>query len=321
MRPPTSHSILPCGMIAEGGMHRGVIGDALVKSCRCQREESPLRGTRHTTFLAVPRGMLLNIVESADTTQYHMLIITLVAVVHPELPIAAQGPVVQVVIHLLLHRHGDTVDTDLQGDGPLRCRIDITAIGTDTSPRHPQQSGILALLHRHTEDAIGTVAPTHIVETHLIDIHILRATLGQQSFRGVKIRLACHLDGILPEVTEVLGHHRRGLQSFRREGGTTGSLVILTIHMRRHIHTVEAGLLHRARQSQGAVLQHHALLHVLIHLRTCGIVDAHVVEQRTRLEHVHRKRSLLTRLVCPVLMVGLHRHHDIITPYLGKHLE
>ena len=88
--------------------------------------------------------------------------------------------------------------------------------------------------------------------------------------------------------------------------------------MRRHIHPIEARLLHCTRQFQRTVLQYDTFLDVLIHLRSGGIVDAHIVEQGARLQYIHRKRGFLAGLVRPVLVVGLHRHHNMIPAYLCR---
>ena len=233
-----------------------------------------------------------------------------VARIHIKFPIAHQGTVEHIVVHLLLHRHRDAVNADLQRDSALGSRPDVAAVRSHTGTRHTQQCWILAFLHRHAKDAIGTVVRLQVLKRHLIHVHILRATLGQQSLRGFERGLAGLADDTLPELREVLGHHRRRLQQLRGERSSTGTLVVLAIHVGGHVHTVEAGLLHRTCQLRRPVFQYGLLLHVLVHLRACGEVDAHIVHQRTRLQHADSERGLLTRLVRPVLMVWLHEHLD-----------
>ena len=223
-----------------------------------------------------------------------------------------------VVVDLLIHRHGYAVDADLEGDSALRGCPHIAAIGTHASTRHSEKGWILAFFYRHAQDAVCTIVLLHVLEAHLVDVHILRAPLGQQSLRGIQLRLASLLDGVLPERLEVLRHHRRGLQLLRREGGTAGLLVVLAVHMGRHVDTVEAGLLHRTCQFQRTVLQHHAFLDILVHLRASLVVDAYIINKCTRLAHLHREGGLFARRIGPVLMVRLYRHHNVVATNLSR---
>ena len=137
-----------------------------------------MRRTRHTHFFTVPRGIFLDIVKRTDTTQYHALVVVLIAVVHIELPIPIQSAVEDVVIHLLVHRHWDAVDTDFQRNSTLGSRPDVTTIGTHSSARHSQQGRIFSFLYGHTQYTIGTIVLLHVLERHLIHVHVLRTTLG-----------------------------------------------------------------------------------------------------------------------------------------------
>ena len=208
------------------------------------------------------------------------------------------------------------MNADLQRDGSLCSRPDVTAVRTHASTRHTQQGGIFALLHRHAENAVGTIAGQHVLERHLIHVHVFGTALGQQSLRRVELRLAGFLDGALPEVREVFRHHGRGLQLLRVEGRPAGSLIVLTVHMGRHVDPIESRHLHRTGQFKRTVFQRHAFLDILIHLRSCSIVDGHVIKQRTRLPDLYHELSLLTRFVVPVLMIRLNGYHDTVTTNL-----
>ena len=85
-----------------------------------------------------------------------------------------------------------------------------------------------------------------------------------------------------------------------------------------HIDTVETGLLHRSGQFHRTVFQHHIFLHILIHLRTCLVVDVYIVKQCAGFQHVDHECGLLTHLVGPVLMVRLYRHHDTVSTNLCR---
>ena len=240
-------------MVAKSCVNRCIIGNTLIKTSRGQRKETTLRRTRHTQFLIVPWGKFCNIVESSYASDDNTLIIMFVAVIHIKLPVAHQGTVEHIIIHLLFHRHGNAMNTDLEGDGSLRGRPDITSIRTNASPRHTQKGRILSFFHRNTKNTICAIIGLDILKTDLIDVHILRTTLGQQSFRGVKVGLAGFCNGVLPKLGEILRHHRRGLQQLWREGCATGTLVILAPYMCNYIHTVETRMLHRTRQFQRTV--------------------------------------------------------------------
>ena len=88
--------------------------------------------------------------------------------------------------------------------------------------------------------------------------------------------------------------------------------------MGRYIYTIETWLFHRTSHFERTVFQYHTLLDVLIHLRTSGVVNVHIVEQRTRFQHTHRKRRLLTRFVSPVLMIWLNQHLNTVSAYLRQ---
>ena len=210
------------------------------------------------------------------------------------------------------------MDANLQGDGATRSGVDIAAIGAHTGARHAQQGGILAFLHGHAENAVGAIVGLDVLEAHLIDVHILRAALGQQSLGGVQVGLSGFLDGLLPEGLKVLGHHRRGLQLPGGEGCGAGALVVLAIDVGRHVYAIEAGLFHRALELKGAVFQREALLLGLIHLGPCLIVDLHIFDERARTAHLHVELGRLAQLVVPVLMVGLDGHHHVVAPYLSR---
>ena len=173
------------------------------------------------------------------------------------------------------------MNTNLQRDGTLGSRPDVAAVRSHASTGHTQQRRILAFLHRHTENAIGAVVRLQVLKRHLIHVHILRATLRQQALRRIQRRLAGLADDTLPELRKILRHHRRRLELFRRERCPAGTLVVLAVHVGSHVHTIEAGLLHRTGQLHRSVFKYGLFLHILIHLRPCGEVDAHIVHQRT----------------------------------------
>ena len=81
--------------------------------------------------------------------------------------------------------------------------------------------------------------------------------------------------------------------------------------MGRHIDAIETWLAHRARKFHRTIFQSNGFLHVLIHLRACGEVDAHVIDERTRLQHIDGERGLFACLVGPVLMIWLHQHLNL----------
>ena len=62
-------------------------------------------------------------------------------------------------------------------------------------------------LHGYAENAIGAIILLHVLERHLIDVHILCTTLRQQAFRRIKIRLTSLTDSALPEFAKVLWHY------------------------------------------------------------------------------------------------------------------
>ena len=136
-------------MIAKRCMHRRIAGHALIQSSTHQGQESTLTRSRHTSLLTVPGGVLLDIVHRTDTTHDHMVIVMLVAIVHMVLPVALQRTIGQVVVHPLLHRHWDAMDTNLQGYHTLRGRIYVAAIGSHACTRHTQQGRIFTLAHGH----------------------------------------------------------------------------------------------------------------------------------------------------------------------------
>ena len=145
-----------------------------------------------------------------------------IAVVHIKLPVARECPVIDIIIHLLVHGHRNPVNTDLQGDGSLRGCIYIAAIGPHASPGNPQQGripprfrGILFFIHWYAENAIGTVVRQDIIERHLIHIHILGTTLRQQSFGRIEVGLPRLSNRSLPELLEIIRHHGRWLQLLR----------------------------------------------------------------------------------------------------------
>ena len=215
------------------------------------------------------------------------------------------------------------MNANLQGNHSLRSRPHIAPIGTYASTGNAQQGGILSLFHRYTEDAVSTIVPLHILERHLINIHVLGTTLRQKALRRIQVYLTRFLNGILPIVIEVLWHHRRGLQFLRREGSRTGTLIFLAADISLHVNAVETRCCHLALQRQGSVFQHHSLLfHILIHLRTRLVINGHIIQQGIRLGHTDLKRSSLSHFVTPVLVVWNHRNLNIITSYLcanGKH--
>ena len=247
VRPSAGSTVLPVGMIAQRSVHRGVAGYALVKSSRSQRQESSLTRTRHSSLLAVPWGVLLYIVHRTYATYYHVVIVVLFAIVHVELPVALQRTVVHLVVYVLFHRHGHTVYTYLQRYHTLRCSVYVASVWSHTSTWHTQQCRISALAHGHAQYTIGTRSPTLVLEAHLIHVHVLGATLWQQSLGGLQCRVAGIGYGLLPEILKVLRHHRRWLQLLRIECCSACTLVVLSAHMCRHVHTIETRLLHGAR--------------------------------------------------------------------------
>ena len=136
MWPSTGNTLERISMIAEGGMYRCIIGNALIKSGSCQCQESPLTGTCHTQLLTIPRGALLNIVECTDTSQHHALHIMLVAIIHIKLPVTCQRTIIDIIVHFLLHRHRDAMDTNFQCNRTLGSRPDVASVGSDASTRH-----------------------------------------------------------------------------------------------------------------------------------------------------------------------------------------
>ena len=308
-------------------MHGGIAADALVEPRRSQRQESALTGARHTQLAPVPGSVLLNIVERANTSYNHALVVALVAVVHAPVPVVHQGPVEHIVVDLLVHRHRDAVDANLQGDDTLRGRPHIATVGAHTGTGHAQQSGIFlprsrltVLLHGHTQNTVGAPVPLDVLEAHLIDVDILGAALGQQPLGGIQVHMACIFNCLLPIRLEVLGHHSGRLQQFWREGCRTGTLILLATNMCHDIHTIEARLCHLTLQRECTVLQHHALLlHILIHLRTTGIVDGGTLQQGILLQNTHSEGSRLPHLIAPVGMIGHHLHTDTVALNLSMH--
>ena len=195
-------------MVAESSMNGCIEGDALVERSRSQREEATLTGARHTHLLSVPGRIFCQIVECTNTTHHHALIIMFIAIIHIKLPIAHQCTVKHVVVHLLLHGYWYAMNTYFERDGALLSRIDIATIRTHTSPRHTQQHRILTLLHRHSQNTIRTIVRLYVIKRYFVDVYILRAALWQQSFRRVQWRFARLVNGILPERTKVVWHHR-----------------------------------------------------------------------------------------------------------------
>ena len=193
-------------MVAQRGMHGTVTRHAFVQSGRCKRQETALARTGHGEVPAIPRGEFLNIVDGTDATQHDALVVTLVAIVHAVVPIAVQSTVGKSVIDTLIHRDRDAVNTYFQHDNSLRSRPGVALIGPNACPRNTQKCrvfltrGIYAVgINGHGQYTIGTRAPTHILETHLIDVHVLCRTLGQQPLGGLQRCPASLLDGFRPE--------------------------------------------------------------------------------------------------------------------------
>ena len=210
--PAAGHTLQRGRMVAEGGMHGGIIGDTGVECGGGKGQEASLTAARHTQLLIVPRGVFCDIVEGTDTADHDTLVVTLVAIVESPLPVAHQGSVEHIVVDLLLHRDRHAVDADLQRDGTLRGCPDVAAIGAHAGSRHTEQGRILAFLHWNTKNAVCAIVLLDILEADLVDVHVLRAALRQQALGGIEVHLAGLLDGVLPVALEVLRHDRRGLQ-------------------------------------------------------------------------------------------------------------
>ena len=264
------------GMIAKSRMHRRIAGDTLIQSSCHQCQESPLTRSCHTSLLSVPGCVLLDIVHRTDTAHNHMVIVVFFAVVHIKLPVPLQGAIAQVIVHPLLHRHRNAVDTNLQGYHTLRGRIYIATIGTHTSTGHTQQGRIFPFAHGHAQYTIGTRAPAFVVKAYFIYVYILRTTLRQQTFGRVQVGFSCFGNALLPELLKILWHHGRWLQFLRTKRSAACPAVILAIHMGSHIQSVESRFRHRTLQFQTTVFQGHAFANVLIHLRSHRIIYSNV---------------------------------------------
>ena len=207
MRPPTGNALQRCRVVTHGTMNNTIAGDALVETGNDECQEATLARACDTEVSTVPVGELLNIVHSTYATKHDTLVVAHVAVVSTIVPVVVQGAVLQVVIDALLHGDGNAVYAYLKGDDALRCRPHIATIGTYAGTRHTQQCRIAAWLHWNAQYAISTAIPTHVLERHLIDVHILGTTLGQQALRRFKRCPTCLFYSFLPIADKVVGQH------------------------------------------------------------------------------------------------------------------
>ena len=205
----------------------------------------------------------------------------------------------------------------LEGDGTLRGRPHIASIGTYTSSRHPEQGGILAFGHRHTENAIDAACGTVVDEAHLIDIHLLGAAVGQQGEVRVEGILPCLVESTLPESVEVGRALGGGLELLGRESRGAQSHIVLAIDMGSDFQPIESRLLERACPLHGAILEGDILLlSIRIHHWSGLEIDHGAGQERARLTHVDHKLGFLASAVVPVLVVGGDGDHDIVAPDL-----
>ena len=264
-------------MVAEGRMDSRHEGDALVERGGNVRQEAPLAAACHADGLAIPLRQRGDVVDRPYTAHDDALVVALVAVVHAEVPVIVESTVHQIVVESL--RLGDVhaMDAYFEDDGLGGRGIGVAAVGTHTGSRHAQQGRIASGPGRHRQDAVGARAPAQVLETDLVDVHVLTGTLGQQRALRAERGPAGFLQRLCPEGVKVLRLCRGRFQLLRREGRRTGTVILLAADLGHHLQPVEAGLTHGARPGHRTVLQHGGLLHIGIHLRPGLVCHLHII--------------------------------------------
>jgi len=177
----------------------------LVERGAYQREHSALTRACHAELPAVPLGQRGNVVDGTNRPGEDALVGRLVEVVEIGGPVFAECPGGKVVVDGLRQRHGNAVYADLQGDTALLGRPDVAGVRPHAGPRHTQQGRVSARLGGYAEHAVDAASPPVVLEAHLVDVHFLGASLGQQAPGGVQRGVAGLGKGVLPKAVEVVG--------------------------------------------------------------------------------------------------------------------
>ena len=293
-------------------MHRSQERDTLIECSHSYREESSLRRTRHADGLSIPFWKRRNEIHSTHSSGDDSLIRVTVWIFEIGIPIAVQFTVQEIIIHLLLHRNRNAMNTDFQYDTLGWRGIGIACIRTGTRTRNTEQSRIFTFLYRNTQDAIYFGTPPVVIVTDLIYILILSAALWKQDLGDIQISLASLIQCFLPKSIKIFRFLGIRLNLFGREASGTESFVILSIHMSNDLESVEARLIQASAPFHHTILEGGTFLHSRKHGRTSLIIYLHVVQESTTLPDIYREVGFLAYLVVPVLMIRSHTHYDIV---------
>lgn len=210
------------GDVGEGRVVGGETADPGVERGGDDGERTALAAAGDGEVGAVPAGAAGEEVVGADAAEIDAAIVVAIAVVEAEGVVAGEGAGGEGVVDRLVHRDGDAMDADLEGDDAAGGHVGHAAIGTDSGAGDAEEGGVFAGGFGLAEDAIeagGGGAGADVLEVDVVAVSGGVAVLGEEGEFGVDGEFGEGGFAGGPELVEVGGVLLRGLDAFGREGG------------------------------------------------------------------------------------------------------